>query len=126
MDNIHYKFQRDKLRTLLSSRESINRDIRRTIPKYLNTIPTNSMALYITDHAIARYLERVILHPRCEGQTDEDYIFSYHIAPQAVREQIITPKDSRYIVKNDITLYRINSIYSVIIRNLNIVTVILN
>ncbi len=79
--------------------------------------------IYITDHAIRRYLERVKGFELNDELTDEEYIRQLVVPPEVIRDEMLTIEEDRKILRGQRSLFhRGEHIY--IIKELAIVTVL--
>ena len=79
--------------------------------------------LYVTDHAIVRYLERVenIL---LTGDTDQDKLRNYTGCLELVRKDILSKEQQKQIMYQNIQNFRISKDCYVVVKGLTVVTVI--
>jgi hypothetical protein len=95
---------------------------------YMNELGDNDFGIYITDHAIIRYLERVkgvFVPAELNNTSDIVKLKSLNIEPAEVREEMLTIKEDRSILLKQISRYNRGQ-YSYIIKELAVVTVIIN
>lgn len=117
---------RTELIELYDTKDNITSSINAKTALYLAMLDDSQPCLYVSDHAIVRYLERVkgIELPTTE-LSDYDTLMSLNIDIESVRKEIVSIEQSREILRRQYRYFRLNG-YSLIIKNLTIVTVILN
>jgi hypothetical protein len=87
---------RKELKELLKKREELHTDIQRLSVKYVEEYKDGRL-IYITDHAIVRYMER-ILGMQLEGNTDREKIEHSNIPPENIRKLMLSKDDETEIV----------------------------
>ena len=116
---------RQTLIDTLAKRDSLSKKITTLQQQYLNEYTDY---IYITDHAIIRYLERVmgIGTHTFEGSENErvtQYLKIANMSGQQVRDKILSHGEQRTIVQQGIKRYRKDDMIYVI-ANLSLVTVL--
>jgi len=86
---------RFELKTLLKERELLHNKIQKLSAKYVEEY--DDRLIFVTDHAIVRYMERV-LEMELVGETDQDKIKNSNIPPQNIRKLMLTYEDEKEIV----------------------------
>ena len=105
---------RQELKTLYRQIEEVRNDIRELTGKYIGTLG-GKRGIYITDHAINRYLERI------KGMSSEDIeSFSGY---ETLRQEMLTHAEDRCILDKQLAFFKRGS-YGYIIKNLAVLTVI--
>ena len=113
--------ERDKLKELLKQKKELVEKIVEATRDYVRS--TDSNLLYITDHAIARYLERVLKMNFPEDLSDEEKIYAGGIPPEQIRKEILSKEDELKILYGDLKYYNKGNI-KLIADNLAILTVL--
>jgi len=115
--------ERKKLLSFLRTKERIQGHITQLKEEYLDAC--NGPLIYVSDHAIVRYLERVE-KIKLQGTTDTNKIFKYlregAIDAKELRTKILTKPEMRHIVSNEISRYEKQG-YIYIIKNLGLITI---
>ena len=114
---------REHLKKLYREKHNIHGQIASKTSAYINALEPDEHGIYITDHAIVRYLERVcgVVFP-CD-LSDEDKLKWYKVPPETVRKEMLTLEDDRTILNKQKGFY-IKYDYAYIIKELTLVTVI--
>jgi len=115
---------RDKLKEAIIVRDNSMETVSQLTTSYINALGTNR-GIYISDHAIVRYLERVKGVTFNNSLTDAAKLDNYWQAPEEIREEMLTLEEDRFILKKQLHFYRRpNTNYGYIIKNLTITTVL--
>ena len=80
--------------------------------------------IYISDHAIRRYLERVKGFTLNDELTDEEYVRQIVIPPEVIRDEMLTIEEDRKILRGQRSIFHRGE-YSYIVKELTIITVLL-
>ena len=81
--------------------------------------------IFISDHAMVRYMERVKNYTFDSSMTDTEKLSTLRIPPQRIRKEMLSLEEDRTILRGQKTLYNKGK-YSYLIKELTIVTVLLN
>jgi len=111
---------RSKIKNLLSQKYDLQQQIDMEIERYINN--TEGNLLYISDHALIRYMERQEQFV-FTSKDDRDKIKELPISPEQIREQMLTREDQERIVRMRGDKYTKNGL-SFICRYLTIITVL--
>ena len=106
-------------------REIINNDISSLTDEYIKEYDN---LIYISEHAIIRYLERVLkigTHTLrgSEKQKVDQYLRMSKMSGEALRSNILTREEQLEIVNNDLSRY-IKGDYIYVIKRLTLVTIL--
>ena len=113
---------REDLKAAYSLRSSVDELITEYTKTYIDQLGDDERGLYITDHAMVRYLERVkgyILR----GDTDEEKLSHYNSSLTKLRNEMLTVAEDRRILTMRKSANKIRD-YIYIVKNLAVVTVI--
>ena len=80
--------------------------------------------VFISDHAIRRYLERVKGFETNDELTDEQYIRQLVVPPEVIRDEMLTMDEDRQILRGQRSIFHRGK-YSYVVKQLTIVTVLL-
>ncbi len=118
------------LKSMYKKIDLIKDDIRVITKKYIAKLKPNEHSIYISDHAIVRFLERVkgVEFPD-NSMSDEDKIKLYSSTSGRyigyIRDEMLTIEEDRKILNHQMTYFhRENYLY--VIKELCITTVLLN
>jgi len=120
IDKMRLKFVRSELRRLHDVRDDLHREIDILTEEYLRMDCTK---LYVTNHAILRYAQRV-LGLETFGDTEFEQVSNLPISPERIRVNMLTKDEEVTILKNNITLFDKGG-YVLLIKGLSVVTVML-
>ena len=112
---------RTDLKNLYSQRTKIQTALLEATEKYIEECG-DSPLLYITEHAIVRYLERVKGKTFDESLSDADKLRTQGWPPEKVREQMLTKAQQLDVVKHARSRLNIGE-FTYIIKNLSVITV---
>ena len=115
---------RDKLKYLYKHIDDIKSDISTITTDYINDLGGDK-GIYISDHAIVRYLERIENYSFNKGFTDSEKLNSYPGYIKDIRDIMLTLEEDRKILLNQKPFFNRGK-YSYIIKELTVVTVLLN
>ncbi len=115
--------ERKKLLSFMRTKHNLQGHITMLKDEYLDAC--DGAPVYISDHAIVRYLERV-KELRLHGTTDSNKVYTYLRRtgrnPKELREEILSEKEQRHIVSNEVIMYdRQGFIY--VVKNLALITI---
>ena len=116
---------RKLIKKLLATRDEINSIIQSEMVKYIEELEDDENGLYITDHAIVRYFERIKGLELDSQDTDKaiyQIVNKYGINLAKERKQILPIKLDRKILRSDKSLHTIDGIVYVV-KNLAIITI---
>lgn len=118
---------RIQLRRLIHERKVLNNKIECAKKIYLDEYDGQSV-LFISDHAIIRYIERVLgdklTHSHLgDKDTIAKYVRSKGMSGQEFRESILTVDEQRLIIKSNITFFKKND-WVYVIRDYTLTTII--
>ncbi len=117
---------REQLQEAMLLKTEVNQRLNRLKKEYMDQYQD---LIYITDHAIVRYLERIKgmnLFPyqmENDAETITAYLRINQIIGKELREQILPQGVQRRIIQEEISDYRLDG-YTYVIRNLSLVTII--
>ena len=86
---------RKELRNALIEREELHKKIQSLSAQYLNSNPDRY--IYVSDHALVRYLERV-MDIELKGDTDTEKLRSAPFSPEHIRKFMMSKADEIEIV----------------------------
>jgi len=119
---------RMKLKSLLTCREVLDAEIRATTAAYLEEYSGQNI-IWISDHAIIRYIERVKKHVVPEGISDKDrvvkYLDEHRLNGEKFREGILTQDEQILIARNDVRCFHKDG-FRYVIKGLALVSVVPN
>ena len=81
--------------------------------------------VFITDHAIRRYLERVKGFSTNDELTDEEYIHQIVVPPEVIRDEMLTMEEDRIILRGQRSIFH-RAKYRYVVKELALITVLLN
>lgn len=118
---------RRQLRELIHERKVLNNKIECVKKVYLDEYEGQSV-LFISDHAIIRYIERVIgdelSHSHLgDKDTIAKYVYGKGMTGYEFRNQILTVEEQRLIIKSNITFFKKGE-WVYIIRDYTLTTII--
>ena len=113
---------RAELKRLDRVKQAAFRETQSLTDHYIKTLG-NDRGIYISDHAIVRYLERIKHIGRLEGMTDDVYMHGISIPLEEIRDEMITLEEDRKILKGQKAMYVRGDIVF-IIKELTVVTVL--
>ena len=115
--------ERQKLLSYLRTRQLLQEQITKLKEEYLEACDTEP--IYITDHSMVRYLERIkglFLGSGSDLEKIKRYIRHSDYTFKQLRDEILTEREMRHIVANEVKRYeKGDCIY--IIKNLSLVTI---
>ena len=116
---------RKNLKHLYKTKDALREEIQRCTANYITQLD-GKKGIYLSDHSIVRYLERIKGHVFPKGDyTDEQLLATYPGYIGDVREEMLTLEEDRKILHGQITYFRRGE-YNYIIKELAVVTVLLN
>ena len=110
---------REELRQLHIDREENMKNIQKLTHAYLKE---EGPYIYISDHAIVRYMERVKGF-QFIGQTDQEKIEELTMPPERIRKQILSTEEQKEILSKNIKFYKKGD-FKYVINNLTLITII--
>lgn len=113
---------RQKLKVLYRERGAISNEISDYTYRYLEELNDNK-GIYITDHAIRRYLERVLNYSFSSDLSDIECIKEVRIPPEKLREDILSLEEDRIILNKRLGFYKKGD-FGYIVRELSLITII--
>ena len=98
------------LKALLNDRYEINKQIDVAKREYLEEFKGKPV-VWISDHAIVRYIERVLGHEIPESELGEKdavvkYLYRNNLCGEEFRNSILDLKDQNFIIKSGIAMFR--------------------
>ncbi len=117
--------EREQLLQYLYAKESLQLRIKTAKEKYIDSFHGKPL-IFISDHATVRYLER-IKHQQLGEQDDEGdklhtYLRKHNIDARELRDDILSAKEMKHIVSNEIKRYTKGN-FTYIIDKLTLVTI---
>jgi len=111
---------REQIHKLDEKLEELKAERREMVREY---IKEEESYLYVSDHAIVRYLER-----ECGvdlmGSTDQERLSNYNGSLEKVRKRVVSVEQQKQIMYQNIENFRISDDCYVVVKGLTVVTVI--
>lgn len=116
------------LRSLIKQREILDRSIELAKKDYAEKCEEGAQCLFMTDHAIVRYIQRVLGDKLPESHLGEKDMVTKYITRNGLdsikfRNTILTPEEQLDILKRNTTFYTKGE-WTYVIRNYTLVSVI--
>ena len=115
--------ERTRLLKLLQVNTELQKQLKKSADKY---IKEKGQLLYYSDHAIVRYIERVLNQTTIEG-TDEEKVATYlaenKLKGDKLREGILTPLQKKVILLLQLKRY-VTDEHIYVIRDLTVITIL--
>ena len=113
---------RTDLKELYNERSKIQQQMSKLTHKYIQECGDKPL-LYITEHAIVRYLERVKGITFDESLQESEKLRTQNVAPETIRAEMLSHKQQLDIVTHMRTMFYMNGLVYVI-KGLSVVTVL--
>ena len=113
---------RTQLKELYQQRLDLMRNMSALTEEYIQECGDKPL-LYITEHAIVRYLERMKGYTFDESLKDVDKLATIEIPPERVREMMLTHDEQKAIVAGMKSVYTKDGA-KYVIKNLSVITTI--
>lgn len=113
---------RDKLKELYQAKEELTEAINSETEEYIFDL-NGKHGIYITDHAIVRYLERVKGYTYPPHMSDESKLEVCQWTPQSIRKEMLTLEEDRIILTKQLNFFNRGD-YGYVVKNMAIVTVV--
>jgi len=113
---------RVELKELYIARDLIDHSIQSRTHSYIAEL-NGKRGIYITDHAIVRYLERIKGHSFDNSDSDLDKLDKAVVDYKTIRDEMLTLDEDREILQKRLNFFR-RGPYGYVIKGLSIITVI--
>jgi len=115
--------ERINLLTFLQSGSDNKEQYNKLIEKY---IQKTSKLIFLTDHSIVRYLERVkglTLSGKADIRKVQQYLRKYQVDANELRAEMLNKEEMLHILKNNIVLYPKGD-FTYVFENLTLITIL--
>lgn len=115
---------RKQLKNLHEEKARLTEHITKVSKDYVASLG-DTKGIFISDHSILRYLERVKGYKIPNGSSDTDKLNRLDVDLAAIRLEMLTLEEDRLIISKQLYYYK-KANHTYIIKNLSIVTVLLD
>ena len=115
---------RTELKSLYKEIGKTRQHIQSSTEKYIAELD-GRRGIFLSDHSIRRYLERVKGFEVNDDLSDKEFFSQLRVPPEVIRDEMLTLEEDRQILRGQRAIFH-RAKYSYVIKELTIITVLIN